>query len=244
MTATVVLVHGAFHHSGYWAGTLKGLADLGVTAIAPDLPGRGTRAGEPFTDLHGDVAAINEVLDGISGPIVLVGHSYGGAVVTDAGCHPSVTEAVFLAGFCLEDGENVANAGAPADVEGIDHTGRPKLGAALTIDPLTDIATITDANAARAVFYSDFDDAQFAEILTMTCPHPMGNMTQGPKHYCFYETKTTYVVCNDDMTIHPHIQRVMARRTSRAAAWDGGHFPMITQEDKTVRFLAKIASAY
>jgi pimeloyl-ACP methyl ester carboxylesterase len=244
MTATVVLVHGAFHHSGYWRGTLKGLADLGVAAVAPDLPGRGSRADEPFTDLAGDADAINEVLDGISGPVVLVGHSYGGAVVTDAGVHDSVVEVVWIAGFCLEEGETVANAGAPADVEGIDHTGRPKLGPALHIDPLTDIATVVNLDQARAVFYSDFDDEQFADIITNLCPHPMANMNQHPRHHVFYEKKSTYVVCSDDMAVHPHHQRVMARRTSRAAAWDSGHFPMITHADKTVRFLAKIAQAY
>jgi len=244
MTATVVLVHGAFHHAGYWRGTLKGLADLGVAAVAPDLPGRGSRANEEFTDLHGDVNAIKEVLDGISGPVVLVGHSYGGAVVTAAGEHPAVEEVVFVAGFCLEEGETVANAGAPADIEGIDHTGRPKLGSALHIDPLTDLGTVANLDAAREIFYSDFDDEQFADIITNLCPHPMGSMSQHPGAHAFYEKKSTYLVCSDDMAVHPHIQRVMARRTSRAAAWDSGHFPMITHADKMNRFLAKIAQGH
>jgi hypothetical protein len=164
--------------------------------------------------------------------------------VTDAGTHPSVSECVFVAGFCLEEGETVANAGAPADIEGIDHTGRPKLTDAIAIDPLTDIATIVNPDAARGMFYSDFNDEQFAEVWATTCPHPMGNMTQHPRHHAIYETKTTYLVCNDDLTVHPHIQRVMARRTTRAAAWDSGHFPMITHADKMNRFLAKIAGAY
>jgi pimeloyl-ACP methyl ester carboxylesterase len=160
---------------------------------------------------------------------VLVGHSYGGAVVTAAGEHPAVDEVVFIAGFCLEEGETVANAGAPADVEGIDHTGRPKLGSALFIDHLTDLATISDLDAARSIFWSDFNDEQYAEIITNLCPHPMGNMTQHPQGHAFYEKKSTYLVCSDDMAVHPHIQRVMARRTMRAAAWDSGHFPKIAQ---------------
>ncbi len=241
MTATVVLVHGAFHGSGYWASTLKGLADLGIPAIAPDLPGHGADT-RPLADLYGDTDAISAVLDTISGPVVLVGHSYGGAIITAAGMHPSVQHVVYLAAFLLEEGETVANAGAAADIEGIDHTGRPSLGAALEIDHLDGIGRIVSQDAARAVFYSDFDDEQVAEIVTTQSPQRMANFEQHPRgEHAFYEKPSTYVVCTEDMTVHPHIQRVMARRSMRAASWDCGHFPMITQNEKTVKLLAKIA---
>lgn len=242
MAATVVLVHGAFHGSGYWRATLKGLADLGISAVAPDLPGHGADT-RPLADLHGDADAVREVLDSIPGPVVLVGHSYGGAVVTDAGVHPNVEHVVCLAGYLLEEGETVANAGAAADIEGIDHTGRPKMGAALEIDE-SGVGRIVDAEAARAVFYSDFDDEQLAEILTMTSPQRMDSFSQHPRQHAIYEKPTTYVVCTQDMTVHPHIQRILARRSMRAAAWDCGHFPMVTKADLTVRFLAKIAETY
>jgi pimeloyl-ACP methyl ester carboxylesterase len=241
MTATVVLVHGAFHGSGYWRATLKGLADLGISAIAPDLPGHGADP-RPLADLHGDADAVREVLDSVPGPVVLVGHSYGGAVVTDAGVHPNVEHVVVLAGYLLEEGETVANAGAAAEIEGIDHSGRPRLSSALHIE--NGIGTIADPEAARRVFYSDFDDEQVAEILTMTSPQRMDSFSQHPRHHVIYEKPTTYVVCKQDMTVHPHIQRVLARRSRHAAAWDCGHFPMVTQPDHTVGFLAQIAEQY
>ncbi len=237
MAATVVLVHGAFHGSGYWAPTLKGLADLGINALAPDLPGRGADT-RPQPDLLGDIAALTEVLDGVPGPIVLVGHSYGGAVVTGAGLHPNVEHVVVLAGYLLEEGETINTAGVVGEVEGIDHTGRPNLRDALSIED--GVATILP-EPARPIFYSDFDDEQYAEILTMHSPQRLDSFNQHPGRYAQYEKKTTFLVCNQDMVIHPHIQRIMARRTTRAAAWDCGHFPMITEADKTVRFLAKIA---
>lgn len=242
MAATVVLVHGAFHGSGYWQSTLKGLADLGIAAIAPDLPGHGADT-RPLTDLHGDAAAVEEVLDTISGPVVLVGHSYGGAVITRAGMHPAVQEVVYLAGYLLEEGETVNNAGAAADVEGIDWSGRPKLRDALHIDE-DGIGTVANLDAARAVFYSDFDDEQFAEIVTTLSPQRMANFNEHPEAHAFYEKPSTFVVCTQDMCIHPHIQRVLARRSMRAAAWDCGHFPMITEADKTVRFLAMLAGKH
>ncbi len=242
MAATVVLIHGAFHGSGYWATTLKGLADLGIPAIAPDLPGHGADT-RPLADLHGDADAVREVLDTISGPILLVGHSYGGAVITRAGMHPSVEEVVYLAAYLLEEGETVNNAGAAADIEGIDWSGRPRLRDALAVDE-DGIGTVVNLDAARAVFYSDFDDEQFAEVSATLSPQRMANFNEHPEAYAFYEKPSTYVVCNNDMTIHPHIQRVLARRAMRAAAWDCGHFPMITEADKTVRFLAKLAEKY
>ncbi len=242
MAATVLLVHGAFHGSGYWRATLKGLADRGIAAIAPDLPGHGADT-RPLADLIGDTDAIVEVLDSISGPVVLVGHSYAGAIITAAGMHPNVQELVYLAAYLLEEGETVANAGAAADIEGIDHTGRPSMGAALDID-FEGIGRIVNVDAAREVFYSDFDDEQFADVLTAISPQRMANFNEHPREYSFYEKPSTYLVCSQDMTVHPHIQRVLARRSMRAAAWDSGHFPMITHADKTVAFLAKIAEKY
>jgi pimeloyl-ACP methyl ester carboxylesterase len=241
MTASVVLVHGAFHGSGYWRATLKGLADLGITAVAPDLPGHGAHPG-PLTDLHGDADAIREVLDSLPAPIVLVGHSYGGAVVTEASEHPKVEHVVFLAAFCLAEGEWVNNAAPEADVEGFDKSELPSLGSALTVD-FEGIATL-DPVAARPILYSDFDDEQFAEVSATISPQRMANFTEEPAAHGWIERSSTYVVAAQDRTIHPHLQRVMARRTMRAAKWDCGHFPMITQAEKTVKLLAKIAKEH
>jgi pimeloyl-ACP methyl ester carboxylesterase len=242
MTATVVLVHGAFHGSGYWSGTLKGLADRGIAAVAPDLPGHGAHPG-PLTDLHGDAAAVRAVLDGISGPVLLVGHSYGGAVVTEASEHPNVQHVLFLAAYCLAEGEHVNNAAPEADVEGFDHDELPGLAAAMHIDHLEGTATL-DAVAARPVLYPDLNDEQFAEVSATLGPQRLGNFQEEPAAHGWIERASTYVVCSQDRTIHPHLQRVMARRTMRAAAWDTGHFPMITMTDKTVAMLAKIAERY
>jgi hypothetical protein len=76
MTATVVLVHGAWHGAWCFDRVMPLLREANVPAVAVDLPGHGQDRG-PFTDLHGDASRVLAVLDGIDGDVVLLGHSYG-----------------------------------------------------------------------------------------------------------------------------------------------------------------------
>jgi len=85
-----VLVHGAWHGAWCWEPAVAALAADGISAVAIDLPGHGNDPG-PMGDLHGDAAHVAAVLDALSGPVVLVGHAYGGAVITEAGSHRAVS---------------------------------------------------------------------------------------------------------------------------------------------------------
>ncbi|XVU28796.1 alpha/beta fold hydrolase [Actinoplanes sp. CA-054009] len=99
MTPTVVLVHGAFTDASVFALLVPELLDSGLQVLAPPVPNR---------SLSGDAAAISAVLRSIDGPVVLVGHSYGGAVITVAGAEENVEALVYLSGHALEEGESVA----------------------------------------------------------------------------------------------------------------------------------------
>src|SRR3954471_17117003 len=107
--ASIVLVHGAWHGAWCWDQLLPLLDAAGVEAVALDLPGHGGSA-EPFGDLHADADSVRHFLDDGEGPVVLVGHSYGGAVVTDAGSHPRVRHLVYLCAFQLDEGESCSAA--------------------------------------------------------------------------------------------------------------------------------------
>lgn len=81
----VVLVHGGFLGAWSWTGVATELQHRGFIAIAPELPSMGVGL---LGDLHNDAAAVRDVLDELTAPVVLCGHSYGGAVITEAAAGP------------------------------------------------------------------------------------------------------------------------------------------------------------
>src|SRR6267378_3753151 len=97
---TIVLVHGAFADASGWGGVITRLQNRGYTVLAPANPLRG---------VAGDSAYIASVLATVTGPIVLVGHSYGGEVITNAATgNTNVKALVYVAGFAPDEGESIA----------------------------------------------------------------------------------------------------------------------------------------
>jgi pimeloyl-ACP methyl ester carboxylesterase len=95
---TVVLVHGAFADASSFAAVVPELLAEGLPVVVPAVPNR---------SLIGDAAYVASVIRQIDGPVVLVGHSYGGAVITVAGVEPNVRALVYLSAYCLEEGESL-----------------------------------------------------------------------------------------------------------------------------------------
>ncbi|WP_433236886.1 alpha/beta fold hydrolase [Actinomadura nitritigenes] len=95
---TVVLVHGAFADAASWSGVIAELQGDGIPVVAPPNPLRG---------LASDAAYVASVAAQIDGPVVLVGHSYGGAVITVAGTTGNVVGLVYVAAYVLEEGESL-----------------------------------------------------------------------------------------------------------------------------------------
>src|SRR3954466_8741786 len=104
----VVLVHGGFVDGSGWEGVYHLLKQDGFAVSIVQ---------NPTLSLHGDVAVTRQVLDRQDGPTILVGHSYGGAVITQAGTHDSVAGLVYIAAFAPDKGESVGSliAGSPQD---------------------------------------------------------------------------------------------------------------------------------
>ena len=104
----IVLVHGAFHGAWCWAALQAELDRLGIPSYAIDLPGHGASTA-PLENLHGDADAVAALLERLAQDsdeeVVLVGHSYGGAVIGQAGLAGRVRRLVFLAALVVEEGE-------------------------------------------------------------------------------------------------------------------------------------------
>lgn len=93
----IVLVHGGFVDGSGWQGVHEQLTADGYQVHVVQ---------NPTLSLAGDVAATHQILDGLDGPAVLVGHSYGGAVITEAGNHPNVAALVYITAFAPDKGES------------------------------------------------------------------------------------------------------------------------------------------
>ena len=229
--ATVVLVHGAWHGAWCFDRVLVLLRDAGVRAIAVDLARTG------FVD---DVAAVTAALDTVDGEAVLLGHSYGGAVITDAGAHPSVRHLVFLCAFALDDGESCISAatGAPG-VDAISHEGRPNLGDAMVQH---DDGTCTlSRDGARECLYADVDDATFEWASSRLTPQLNKSLAAVPAAIAWRTTPSTYVVCTDDQGVHPDLQRIMARRCTETLEWPVGHSPFANRPELVADLLVDLA---
>ncbi|MGW3472008.1 alpha/beta fold hydrolase [Saccharopolyspora sp. NPDC000995] len=109
MVATVVLVHGNFLGPWSWRDVVAGLADSPVGCAVADLPSAFGGIRDAAGDLHDDAAYVREVLDAVSGPVVLCGHLYGGAVIAEASVeHLVVRRLVYLAGALPDVGQSLA----------------------------------------------------------------------------------------------------------------------------------------
>src|SRR3954449_3298579 len=108
---TVVLVHGGFVDGSGWQGVYDQLKKDGYSVAVVQ---------NPTLSLEGDAAATRRVIDAQSEPVILVGHSYGGAVITEAGNDPNVAALVYIAAFAPDSGESVNTliAGFPTDAPG------------------------------------------------------------------------------------------------------------------------------
>ncbi|MBO9402585.1 alpha/beta hydrolase [Shimia sp. R9_3] len=98
--ASVVLVHGAFSDGSAWHRVIPILQDAGVSVSAAQLA---------LADLQEDAATVTRLVELQDGPVVLVGHSYGGSVITEAGAHEKVEHLVYIAGFAMEAGQSLSD---------------------------------------------------------------------------------------------------------------------------------------
>lgn len=230
---TVVLVHGAWHGAWCFAALQHALDGLGVPSLAVDLPGHGASP-EPLTDLYGDAEHVVRVLAHVGRPVVLVGHSYGGAVVTEAAVrHPGVAHLVHLTAFALERDESVM--GMVSSLP----DAKVQLGAAMRFRD--DGTSVLDPTLAVPALYGDCDDATVASALPRLGPQPMLNFGQPVTGDPLATVPSTYVRCLRDQAVHIDHQDVMAARCTEVVTLDCDHSPFLSRTADVAALLARIA---
>lgn len=234
----IVLIHGAWHGAWCWAALQADLDRRGIASLAIDLPGHGTST-LPFGDLHGDARHVVDVVSALARPVVLVGHSYGGAVITEAAHRleksgtSAIRHLVYVAAFCLDDGESVMDlarheSGGPVD-----------LGSAMI--PLDGGLSMLDPAAAGPALYGDCDPKAVSAALARLCPQPFATMTQPVGGAPWRAIPSTYIVCTRDRSVHPGHQEHMAARCSHVVRLDTDHSPFLSMTKETADVIAGVA---
>ncbi len=224
--APVVLVHGLWHGGWAWDGVRAGLNGAGIASTAVELP---------LTSLSDDVAATVAVLDGLDRPAVLVGHSYGGAVVTAAGGRPGVAHLLYLAAFQLAEGESVGRALPELDIP------PTRLGDALRFSDDGEQVSLDPALAVE-LMYADAPAEEAAAAVARLRPVGRAVFRGVPDMIGWRGVPSTYVVCADDRAVHPDLERAMADRATFHLEWPSGHSPAMTHPDAVSDLIAALAT--
>ena len=217
------------------------LASRSVECVAIDLPGHG-RDQAPLGDVRGDAARVRAELDVVDGGVVLVGHSYGGAVITEAGDHPAVDHLVYIAAFPLDLEESCATAArAESEAERISHEGRPSLATGFVNGPNDSVSL--DPDAAAACLYNGCDPGTTAWAVAQLGPQSLASLQQTPTSVGWRTKPSTYAVCADDLTVHPSLQRILARRCTATVEWPTDHSPFLSRPELVAELIAGLALA-
>jgi pimeloyl-ACP methyl ester carboxylesterase len=231
---TVVLVHGAFADASGWAGVDAELASDDVDVIAPPNPLRGVAS---------DAAYVASVLDQLDGPAVLVGHSYGGAVITTAGLHEKVVALVYVAGYAPDEGETLGELqGRFPDsplAEHLKFAPIPGEGGA----PGTDVSV--DPDAFPHIFAADVP-IETTGFLARSQRPLSASVFDEPSGSPAWKTKPSWgVVAAADTTINPDVERFGYQRAGMTVTEVHGasHAVFISQPAAIVAVIREAVAA-
>jgi pimeloyl-ACP methyl ester carboxylesterase len=229
---TIVLVHGAFADSSGWEAVADRLTDRGYPVLAFSNPLRG-----PVED--GEY--LRQFIDTIPGPIVLVGHSYGGAVTTNAATgDPDVKALVYVAAYAPAEGESVAAANQLGGGHTVvtDHLVlRPFPGA-----PANDADAYIDPAWFHRLFAQDLprDKARF--MAASQRPGALGALLIPSGTPAWTDVPSWYIVANQDRIIPPEAERAMAERAGATTIQvNSSHVVMMTQPGTVTRVILEAA---
>ncbi|MGO4105522.1 alpha/beta fold hydrolase [Leifsonia sp. YAF41] len=223
-TKSVVLVHGGFVDGSGWKGVYDILTRDGYTVSIVQ---------HPTLSLAGDDAATRQILDRQSEPAVLVGHSYGGAVISQAGTHENVASLVFVAAFAPDEGESVNTLIQGFPTDGPQPPILPPDGGLLFLDRDKFHASFAaDVPAEDAAFMADSQVPWGLEALGTAVTDP-----------AWRSKPTWYLIAADDHMIPPSAQETMAARMSATTSESHGSHSVYVSRPEVVADVIRSAAA-
>jgi pimeloyl-ACP methyl ester carboxylesterase len=220
---TIVLVHGGFVDGSGWEEVYKLLKKDGYTVSIVQ---------NPTISLPDDVAVTKRVLATHDGPVILVGHSYGGAVITEAGNDPKVAGLVYITAFALDNGESVSSIIKSA----------PPGAPAPPILPPQDGFLFLDKEKFASAFAADVDAEKAAFMADSQVPWGVEALG-GTISDAVWRTKPSwYLIATDDKMIPPPAQRFMSKRAgSTVVEVKGSHAVYVSQPKAVAAVIEKAA---
>jgi pimeloyl-ACP methyl ester carboxylesterase len=219
----VVLVHGGFVDGSGWRGVYDLLTRDGFTVSVVQ---------NATTSLESDVATTEQVLDAQDGPAVLVGHSYGGAVITAAGTHPNVAALAYIAAFAPDKDESVNTLIAD-----------PPPGAPVPpILPPIDGFLFLDREKFHASFAGDVSDEEAAFMADSQVPWGVGALGGTITEPAWRVKPSWYLVATEDRMIPPPAQRAMSGRAGATVVEAAGSHAIYVSQPGAVAELIKQAA--
>ena len=225
MIKNIVLVHGGFVDGSGWQGVYKILKKDGYSVGIVQ---------NPTVTLAGDVAYTRRVIASQEGPVILVGHSYGGAVITEAGNDPKVAGLVYVAAFAPDRGESVSTL-----------LKDPPPGAPVPpILPPQDGFLLLDKAKFPASFAGDIDASAAAFMADSQVPWGVGALGETISQPAWRTKPSWYLVTTDDKMIPPSAQQVMSKRAgSTVVEVKGSHSVYVSKPEAVAALIEKAANA-
>ena len=220
----VVLVHGAWADGSSWLKLIPLLEAKGLHVVCVQIP---------LTSFRDDVAATKRIIDAQDGPVLLVGHSYGGAVITEAGNDPKVIGLVYVAAFAPDQGESAGSLGKP-------YGATPGVS---ELRPLSDGFLVLTDKGILEDFAPDVALADRTLMIATQVP-TQGAALGAPITTDAWRSKPSwFVVASNDRMIAPEQERVTAKRmNAKTLTLATSHVPMISKPKEVSDFIVDAAS--
>src|SRR5258706_35501 len=224
LAVTIVLVHGGFVDGSGWEGVYKVLKKDGYNVSIVQ---------NPTTSLADDVATTKRIIAAQNGPVMLVGHSYGGAVITEAGNDPKVAGLVYVAAFAPDKGESVSTL-----------IKDPEPGAPVPpILPPQDGYLFLDKAKFPASFAADVSSEKAAFMADSQVPWGVDALSSAIKQPAWRTKRSWYLVTTEDKMIPPDAQRAMSKRAgSTVSEVRGSHAVYVSQPQAVANLIARAAN--
>ncbi|KOV74145.1 hypothetical protein ADL00_02785 [Streptomyces sp. AS58] len=225
---TLVLVHGAWHGTWCWQPLIDQLPDLDIRTVA--LPSSGQNPAV-LGGLYDDAVAVAKAIAAVSGPTVVVGHSYGGSPVTEAAATTGdVRRVIYLSALMQDAGESVLS-----QVGGVH-------------PPYWDVHENPQGRAEHSYFeashpleilYSDVEPHLAQQSIARLGRQSLASVTQSLTQAAWHTLPSTYILCEQDMAIPLPLQEAMATRAQHTERLRSGHSPFLSQPAELARILRK-----